>query len=233
MKIMNAAGTCKDMQGIKILEQTLVDEITLGSITLLPREQTGNFSFDDETKVSYNDLGLPNRGLAFYRLFDQRDFKKPMRVSLAGFSLTDFVELVKGVSHYASTIELNLSCPNADVVTDMYGVVNAILPVLPTHVRLAVKISPKGKFPMFLHHRINELVVCNTLDGFGGGPLRHIALNSVSKWKSYGVDIIGVGGIFTGEHAREYIDAGCTGVQIGTALYQFGPRVFEEIVADE
>ena len=57
--------------------------------------------------------------------------------------------------------------------------------------------------------------------GYGGlsGPaLRPIAMALVHKAaQAVGVPIIGVGGIMTGRHAAEYLMAGATAVQIGSA----------------
>ncbi len=43
--------------------------------------------------------------------------------------------------------------------------------------------------------------------------------------------IIGVGGIRSGSDAFEFIQAECSGFQIGTHFFQYGPRVFEEIIS--
>jgi dihydroorotate dehydrogenase (NAD+) catalytic subunit len=46
------------------------------------------------------------------------------------------------------------------------------------------------------------------------------------------IPVIGVGGITTGEDVIEYIMAGASAVQIGSAVYYRGPEVFR-LVCDE
>ena len=61
-------------------------------------------------------------------------------------------------------------------------------------------------------------VLGNITGGLSGVGLRPIALALVYQLSNeVDVPIIGVGGIFTGEHAAEYILAGATAVQIGSA----------------
>ena len=61
-------------------------------------------------------------------------------------------------------------------------------------------------------------VLGNITGGLSGVGLRPISLALVYQVsKVVDVPIIGVGGIFSGEHAAEYILAGATAVQIGSA----------------
>jgi dihydroorotate dehydrogenase (NAD+) catalytic subunit len=43
------------------------------------------------------------------------------------------------------------------------------------------------------------------------------------------IPIIGVGGVTTGEDAIEYLMAGASAVQIGSAVYYRGPEVFNTV----
>lgn len=71
--------------------------------------------------------------------------------------------------------------------------------------------------------------------GLGGACIKPTALANVRKFYELTegkIPIIGVGGIFTGRDAFEFILAGATAVQIGTAFIQEGAGVFGR-VADE
>ncbi len=41
----------------------------------------------------------------------------------------------------------------------------------------------------------------------------------------------GCGGIFTGEDANRYLNFGASGLAVGTAFFEYGPRVFSDIIA--
>lgn len=43
-------------------------------------------------------------------------------------------------------------------------------------------------------------------------------------------EVVGLGGIFTGVHANEYLHIGCVGVQSTTAYLEYKGRIFEEIL---
>ena len=143
-------------------------------------------------------------------------------------------------------IELNLSCPNvedgsmfghsANLTSQAVAAVraNTDLPIL-------AKLAPNVPDITEIAHAAVEsgadaLTICNTMPamrintrthqpvlghitgGLSGMGLRPISLALVYQVaKQVDVPIIGVGGIFSGEHAAEYILAGASAVQIGSA----------------
>ena len=143
-------------------------------------------------------------------------------------------------------IELNLSCPNvAD--GSLFGhsatlTARAVAAVrantgLPILAKLAPNVPDITKIARAaVDAGADALTICNTIPamridaetrrpvlgnitgGLSGVGLRPIALALVYQLSNeVDVPIIGVGGIFTGEHAAEYILAGATAVQIGSA----------------
>lgn len=120
LRIMNAAGWCKDVGTVRKLAKTPVSEITVGSITRDPRlGNEGNVFWQSPDGVyALNSLGLPNPGLEKYRrLLPEMctiadDAGKELRVSIAGFSPKEYAELALTVAQHAGIIELNLGCPN-------------------------------------------------------------------------------------------------------------------------
>lgn len=70
------------------------------------------------------------------------------------------------------------------------------------------------------------------LGGIGGRYIKYTALANVRKfYQLFGdkIQIIGVGGIYSGIDAFEFILAGASAVQIGTAFLQKGPGIFKKV----
>ena len=143
-------------------------------------------------------------------------------------------------------IELNLSCPNvAD--GSLFGhsatlTARAVAAVRAnTDLPILAKLAPNVPDITTIAHAAvdagaDALTICNTIPamridtesrqpvlgnitgGLSGVGLRPISLALVYQVANeVDVPIIGVGGIFTGEHAAEYILAGASAVQIGSA----------------
>src|SRR5438128_7392866 len=84
--------------------------------------------------------------------------------------------------------------------------------------RESVVIKPKGGF-----------------GGLGGAVIKPVALANVRAfWKAFDgrIPIMGVGGIASGADAFEHLLAGASAVQIGTALVEEGPKVFDRIAGE-
>lgn len=70
------------------------------------------------------------------------------------------------------------------------------------------------------------------LAGMGGAALRHIALGQVRQFRVLlpkRIVIVGVGGISTHEHIRQFHRAGADEVQIGSYYFEKGPGVFAKL----
>lgn len=105
-----------------------------------------------------------------------------------------------------------------------------------------------------MRHIVQSVVVCNTFpngsgfdsggkllidatDGYGGlagNSLKYIALGQVRKFRhllSSTIDVVGVGGISTGQDVLDMERAGASSVQIGTAYFMHGdPSIFVDIM---
>ena len=143
-------------------------------------------------------------------------------------------------------IELNLSCPNvedgamfghsADLTFQAVAAVraNTDLPIL---AKLAPNVPSITEIAQAaVEGGADALPICNTMPamridvptsrpvlgnvtgGLSGMGLRPISIALVYQVaKQVDAPIIGVGGIFSGEHAAEYILAGASAVQVGSA----------------
>ena len=147
-------------------------------------------------------------------------------------------------------LELNISCPNVKQgglafgirAKDAEEVVSAVRKVCT--VPLVVKLSPQAESIPEMCKAVeaagadgislcNTFQACaidlerrrpvfdNTFAGLSGPAIRPIALRMV--WQAVGavkIPVIGLGGIATGRDALEFIMAGASAVQVGTANFQ-------------
>jgi dihydroorotate dehydrogenase (NAD+) catalytic subunit len=73
-------------------------------------------------------------------------------------------------------------------------------------------------------------VLGNKMGGISGSLIKPIAVRCVYQiYQAVKIPIIGVGGIFTGADVIEMMMAGASAVEIGSAFYTRGPRVFKKI----
>ena len=157
----------------------------------------------------------------------------------------EMAAMTQGVDGFEA-IELNLSCPNvdagslfshsADLTYDAVAAVKAStsLPVLAKLAPNVPDITPIARSAAAAG--ADALVLCNTIPamridtvsgrpvlgnitgGLSGMGLRPISLALVYQTaQAVNVPIIGVGGIFDADHVLEYILAGASAVQIGSA----------------
>jgi dihydroorotate dehydrogenase (NAD+) catalytic subunit len=160
----------------------------------------------------------------------------------------------EGIAAY----ELNASCPNTDHGGMIFGTDPVTLDELvyrATHIAtrpIIVKLSPNvTSIPAMAHcaqkagadalSLVNTFVslaidietrrprIANVTAGLSGPAIKPIALRMVwEAAKTVKIPILGMGGIVTPEDAVEYLMAGATAVQVGTATYA-DPRAVERI----
>ena len=157
----------------------------------------------------------------------------------------EMAAMTRGVEGFRA-IELNLSCPNvengalfahsAQATADAVGAVRG-QSELPLLVKLAPNVPDITEIARAaVRAGADALTICNTIPamtidtesgkptlgavtgGLSGHGLRPVALALVYRAaQAVDVPIIGVGGIFTAEHAVEFLLAGATAVQVGSA----------------
>ena len=159
------------------------------------------------------------------------------------------------------TLELNISCPNISKGGIEFGVDPNVAENLTEKVRkvtnkdLWVKLSPSssniaemaksvegaGADAVSLINSIPSMVIdvkrrrpriANVIGGLSGPAIRPIAVRMVYQAaKAVKIPVIGIGGINNANDALEFIIAGASGIQIGTASF-IRPSVFKEIIED-
>ncbi len=156
-------------------------------------------------------------------------------------------------------VELNLSCPHADGYGLQVGqdaalvreITNSVkkqisIPVfvkLSSNVNDIVQIAKAAETghadgivaintvkAMSINIEIAKPVLAHGTGGYSGRAIKPIGIQSIYDiYEHTSVPLIGVGGITKGEDVIEYLMAGATAVQIGTAVYYRGIDVFKQI----
>jgi len=158
-----------------------------------------------------------------------------------------------------AAVELNISCPHAKHLGQEIGcdpgLVQDITFSVKNRVKIPVfvKISPnitniieiaqaakKGHADaivaintvkaMKIDLETQHPILANKIGGYSGKAIKPIGIRCVYEIaQSVDIPLIGVGGVTTGEDALEYILAGASAVQIGSAVYYRGVDVFTTI----
>ena len=159
----------------------------------------------------------------------------------------------------ADAIELNVSCPHVKETGSEIGQSSQVLIQVVRKVKhtinkpVFVKLSPNvtsieeiaeaaanaGADALTIMNTVKALVIdaetmmpilANKTGGLSGPAVKPIALRHVfSVYERVKVPIIGCGGISNWQDAIEFLLAGASAVQIGTAISVMGPAVFEKV----
>ena len=112
--------------------------------------------------------------------------------------------------------------PNTHILTDIGKAVedgggDAIVAI---NTLKAMKIIPEFRCP----------VLSNKVGGLSGSAIKPIGVRAVwDLYNSVSIPIVGVGGISNYKDALEYIMAGACAFQVGTAIMNDGPMLFNSI----
>jgi dihydroorotate dehydrogenase (NAD+) catalytic subunit len=158
-----------------------------------------------------------------------------------------------------AALELNISCPNVHQGGLEFGKDPRAAAEVTRAVRgasrlpLWVKLSPEAGDPaavaracvdagadavtvmntirgMAIDHRTRRVVLANRTGGLSGPAIKPLALRLVYEVaRAVSVPVIGIGGISTWQDAAEFLLAGATAIQVGTASF-INPRAAIEVV---
>jgi dihydroorotate dehydrogenase (NAD+) catalytic subunit len=208
-----------------------------------------------------NSIGLQNPGVErFLQDLDAFDLGIPIFVSVAGDTVAEFATLCEILScdERISAVELNLSCPNVECgglafcagPTSVEEVVTACRSAVPNKPMLA-KLTNEGVVENARAAEVagaDGLTVINTLPaltidagarkvlvrgGLSGPAIKPVALRAVYDVSGVvGVPVVGSGGVASGTDVAEFMLAGATAVQVGTASFVRDPQeIMEEFAA--
>jgi len=199
-----------------------------------------------------NSIGLQNPGVErFMEDLDAFDLGVPIFVSVAGETVSDFAALCERVSEdgRVAAIELNLSCPNVEhggltfcagpaAVEEVVAACRAAAPTKPLFAKLTHE-GVVGNARAAESAGADALTVMNTIPaltidarnrsvlvrgGLSGPAVKPVALKAVHDVsRTVGVPVLGGGGVTSGEDVAEFMLAGATVVQVGTASFVRDP----------
>jgi dihydroorotate dehydrogenase (NAD+) catalytic subunit len=190
-----------------------------------------------------------------------RESGKPIIGSIFGKDENEFINLAGKMEDYGvSAVELNLSCPHVKGFGSEIGgdpiLVKKIVNGVKGSIKIPVwaKLSPNVTNLLDIANAASDsdaLVLINTVrgmkidiysgkpvlsnrvGGLSGSSIKPVGIRCVYEVKSnLDIPVIGVGGIESGLDAVEYIMAGATAVQIGTAIWKYGRAVFTKVLTE-
>jgi dihydroorotate dehydrogenase (NAD+) catalytic subunit len=162
-------------------------------------------------------------------------------------------------SYGAHAVELNLSCPHADkygldmgsdpatvgkVVAAVKDSVKIpvfakLSPMVPDIASIALSVQEAGGDAVVAINTIKAMsinveigipVLKNKVGGLSGPAIKPAGIRAVYEIaRKVEIPVIGVGGITTGQDAIEYLMAGASAVQIGSAVRNRGADVFSKL----
>jgi dihydroorotate dehydrogenase (NAD+) catalytic subunit len=200
-----------------------------------------------------NSIGLQNPGVErFLRDLDAFDLGLPILVSVAGDTVADFRGLCERLSgdERISAVELNLSCPNVECggqvfcagpasVEEVVAVCRAAVPGKPVLAKLtnegvvenARAAESAGADGLTIMNTIPALTVdararkVLVRGGLSGPAIKPVALRAVYDVSgAVDVPVVGSGGVASGTDVAEFMLAGATAVQVGTASFVRDPQ---------
>ncbi|MHA2181093.1 MAG: dihydroorotate dehydrogenase [Promethearchaeota archaeon] len=237
-----------------------IGAVTSKSIGPRPRKGFKNPSIIEIYPGTFlNAVGLGNPGIDNF-LSEIKEIKEqniPLIVSVFGDTNKSYLNVAtKAEQAGADAIEINISCPHAEVSSigidrDLtYSVVKTIKETIevPLFVKLNPNVTNIGEIALAAEKGgADGVVAINTLSAMvidintkrpilahGSGGLSGIAIHPIAVKNVFDLyqllkfPIIGCGGISTWKDVVEFILAGASAVQIGTALYK-GVETITEI----
>ncbi|MCS7119432.1 MAG: dihydroorotate dehydrogenase [Archaeoglobaceae archaeon] len=201
-----------------------------------------------------NAIGLASPGAeAFAENLKRFDFSSPLIVSLHGKNQVEFVKLVE-IFDFANAFEINFSCPHVKemgmdigkdiefsslIIKSVKDVTEkpifAKISAMHDYLRLSKELERAGVDAITISNTIPGMkidiiskkpILSNVHGGVSGHAIKPIALKCVyDLYKVLDIPIIGCGGITSFEDVLEFIFAGSTAVEIGSALF-YSKKIF-------
>lgn len=256
-----AAGFDKNGIAIPFLDSLGFSHIEIGSISKYPQSGNSKpriFKYKKSNSI-INKMGCPNCGVD--ALVERLSKSKYKRKCILGFNIvknkdTPLEEAYKDINYcisklsvYSDYFTINLSSPNTPNLKQLQNkkYLEQLLKTVPKIKPILLKISPDIKLDeldelidLAIRYNIHGIVATNTLNffnigGISGRPIKDISNNIIKyiKHKSNNkLIIIGVGGIFNSNDAKEKINSGASLVQIYSGLVYRGIGIVKKIMND-
>jgi dihydroorotate dehydrogenase (NAD+) catalytic subunit len=239
--LLNASG-CLDALAAPDVARSL-DAFVTKTVTPEPREGNEPTRIAETEHGMLNSIGLQNPGRE--RFLDEvlprlRELGIPLWVSVGGFAADEYAETCARLNDV--TIELNLSCPNVDEAPESAAEIVAacrastslpiyakLSPAQPDMGEAARAVQAAGADGLSLVNTIRGLELepatlrprlARGVGGYSGPALKPVALAAVyAAFRATSLPIVGMGGVFSGRDAAEFLAAGARAIAVGTALF--------------
>jgi dihydroorotate dehydrogenase (NAD+) catalytic subunit len=239
--LLNASG-CLDALAAPDVARSL-DAFVTKTVTPEPREGNEPTRIAETEHGMLNSIGLQNPGRE--RFLDEvlprlRELGIPLWVSVGGFAADEYAETCARLADV--TIELNLSCPNVDEAPESAAEIVAacrastplpiyakLSPAQPDIGEAARAVEAAGADGLSLVNTIRGLELepatlrprlARGVGGYSGPALKPVALAAVyAAFRATRLPIVGMGGVYSGRDAAEFLAAGASAIAVGTALF--------------
>ena len=243
--LLNASG-CLDALAAPDVARSF-DAFVTKTVTPEPREGNEPPRIAETEHGMLNSIGLQNPGIRAFLsevLPDLKELGIPLWVSVGGFSAADYALCTEALNGHDEVVavELNLSCPNVDEAPEsaaeivsacreatelpLYAKLSPHLPDIPA---AALAVEAAGADGLSLVNTLRGLAfdeqtleprLARAVGGYSGPALKPVALAAIYACRrATSLPIVGMGGIWNGRDAREFIAAGASAVALGTVLF--------------
>lgn len=254
--IMLASGIC-DLTRETMERCHAAGAIVTKSIGLTERKGYQNPVFTDLEFGILNAIGLANPGID-EMIKELVDISIDNVVgSIFGADAESYNTLANAIAPHVAAIEMNMSCPHAKMMGADYlkdeiplAVKAAKSAKKPVFVKLGMDdviqraqaaidggadgiVAINSIKAMAINIDVGMPVLSNRIGGYSGAAIKPIGVRCVYELaEMFDSPVIGVGGIMKAEDVIEYMMAGASAVQVGTALYYRGNNIFSELCFD-
>jgi dihydroorotate dehydrogenase (NAD+) catalytic subunit len=240
LQLLNASGCLDALTAPDVARE--LDAYVTKTVTPEPREGNAPPRIAETELGMLNAIGLANPGRDVFiveTLPRLRELNMPLWVSVGGFSAREYAETCAQLDDV--TIELNLSCPNVDEAPESAAAIVSACRAATTN-PLYAKLSPHawdigetvraveaaGADGISLVNTLRGLALDRNLTpvlargagGYSGPALKPVALAAVhAARRATELPIVGMGGVWSGRDALEFVACGATHVALGTVLF--------------
>ena len=235
--VMTASGTFGyGEEFADFIDLERIGGIIVKGTTLHKREGNPYPRMAETPSGMLNAVGLQNKGVHYFveHIYPRiKDIRTNMIVNVSGSAIEDYAETASIINELDKipAIELNISCPNVKQGGMAFGVTAKGAEEVVKAVRqvykktLIVKLSPNVTDITEIARAAenggaDSVSLINTLLGMSGAAVKPIALRMVWQVaKAVKIPVIGLGGIMNWRDAVEFLLAGASAIQIGTANF--------------